>query len=193
MPPLSDFRSDSPLNFICVACSYLGSSEYLDRARMLMVVGIVRFCYHRDVFSFHDPRSIHKPSSHTRSCFQPDSSRWLSTPSKLRRTGVTAIKLSLELPQRYFLPAPSFTTGVDLITVAQFFASVASNPRRIVRENIGIRVCVLSGTKSVDRGFSCAAQLLRKSAGHSRCSACTKSQPNNRQKGVSSCIAVEEQ
>ena len=61
MPPVSDLRSDSPLNFICVACSYLGSSEHLNRARMFTVVAIVRFCCHRDVFGFHDPSEYSQP------------------------------------------------------------------------------------------------------------------------------------
>ncbi len=158
MPPLSDLRSDSPLNFICVACSYLGSSEHLSRARM-------RFCCHSEVFGFPDARSIHHASSHTRSCLLPHSSPWLSASSDLRHTGVTAvIKLSLEPIQRHSLSARCFTLagvepGVDLNAVAQLFARVPSSPRRIVRENNGARVCVLSGTKSVGRGFSCAGVI----------------------------------
>jgi hypothetical protein len=105
MPSVSDLHSDSPLNFICVGCLYLGSSEDLNRARMFTVVAIVRFCCHSEVFRFHDPRSIHNPSSHMRSCFQPHSSPWSSASSDLRRTGVTAVlQLSPEftdIPRRH--------------------------------------------------------------------------------------------
>jgi hypothetical protein len=123
MPPLSDFRSDSPLNFICVACWCLGSSEDLNRVRIFTVAAVVRFCCHRGVRGFHDPRSVHHASSHTRSCLQPHSCPWFSASSDLRNTGVTAvIKLSLEPTQRHSLSARSFTLagvepGVDLNTL----------------------------------------------------------------------------
>ena len=166
MLPVSDLRSDSPLNFICIVRSYLGPSEHPNRGCLFTVVAIVRFCCLREVFGLHDPTSIHKPSSHTRDCSQPYSCPWFSASRDLRRTGVTAVlKSSLEPTQRHSLSALSFTlaggeAGVDLNTVAQLFARVPRSPRRIVRENNGARVCVLSGTKSVAQGFS-GARVLR--------------------------------
>jgi hypothetical protein len=162
MPPISDLRSDSPLNFTCVGCSYLGSSECLIRARMFTAVAVVKFCCYSEVFGFHDAGSVHHASSHTRSCFQAHRSPWFLASSDLRRTGVTAvIKLSLEPTQRHSLSARSFILaqgepGVDPNAVAQLFARVPSSPRRMVRENNGARICVLSGSKSVDQGFSYA-------------------------------------
>jgi hypothetical protein len=163
---ISDFRSDSPLNFICIVRSDLGSSEHRNRGCVFTVVAIVRFCCHSEVFGFHDPSSIHKPSSHTRDCSQPYSSPWFSASSNLRCAGVIAIlKLSSWPTERHFLSALSFARtggepGMDLNKVAQLFARVPSGPRRIVRENNGARVCVLSGTTSVAQGFS-SARVIR--------------------------------
>ena len=153
MPPFSDLRSDSPLNFVCFACSYLGSSEDLNRARMFPVVAIVRFYCHSEVFGFHDPRSVHNPSSHTRSCFQPHSSPRFSTPTDLRRTGVTAvIKLSLEPTQRHSLSARSFTLvggepGVELNTVAQLFARVPIVPVGLFAKTMALASAYCGGPK----------------------------------------------
>ena len=172
MPSISDLRSDSPLNFICIVRSYLGSSAHPNRGCVFPVVAIVRFCCHSDVFGFHDPSSIHNPSSHTRSCFQPHSSPCFSASSDLRCAGVIAIlKLSPWPTERHSLSAPSFTRaggepGVNLNKVGQLFARVPSSSRRIVRENNGARVCVVSGTKSVERGFSCA-RVIRYTTGRS--------------------------
>lgn len=162
MPSISDLRSDSPLTFICIVRSYLGSSEHPNRGCVFTVVAIVRFCCHSEVFGFHDPSSIHKPSSHTRDCSQPYSSPCFSASSNLRCAGVIAIlKLSPWPTERHSLSALSFTRaggepGVDLNKVAQLFARVRSSPRRIVRDNNGARVCVLSGIKIVDQDFRCA-------------------------------------
>jgi hypothetical protein len=162
MLSISDLRSDSPSNFIRVGGSCLGSSEGLNRAGTFRLVAIVRFCWHSEVFGFHDLNSIHKPSSHTRDCSQPYSSPCFSASSDLQGTGVTAVlKSLLEPTQRDCLSAASFTLaqrepGLDLKTVAQLFARVSSSPRRMVRENNGARVSVLSRTKSVDQGSSCA-------------------------------------
>ena len=97
MPPISDFRSDSPLNFASVRWLYLGWFEDLNFGPVLAVVTIERLCWHSDVREFHCPRSNQRPSSQTRNCSQPHSSRWFSTPSDLRCAGVSVVlKLSLE-------------------------------------------------------------------------------------------------
>ena len=162
MPPVTDLRSDSPLNFTCIVRSYLGSSEHPNRSCVFTVVAVVWFCCHRDVRGLHAPTSIRKPSSHTRSCFEPHRSPCFSASSDLRCEGViVVIKLSLQPTQRHSLSALSFTRaggepGLDLNKVAQLFARLPSSSRRIVRENNGARVSVLSGTTRVDQGFSCA-------------------------------------
>ena len=133
MPQISDLRSDSPLNLICVASSYVGSSEHLSRARMFTVVAIVRFCYRSEVFGFDDPRSIHNPSSHPCNCFQRHSS-------------------------------PRFLTTTRVRTVVR-------------------------GSSMLRRQLPDCCGRLQLLWAHSR----TKSHAENRQKGVSSCIKVEEQ
>ena len=97
MPLISDFRSDSPLNFASVAWLYLGWFDDVDCGRVLPVVTVERFCWHSDVYAFHGPRSIQRRSSQTRNCSQPHSSPSFSTPSDLRCAGVTVVlTLSLE-------------------------------------------------------------------------------------------------
>ena len=97
MPPISDFRSDSPLNLASVAWLYLGWFGDLNSGPVLPVVTIERLCWHSDVCECHSPRSIQRRSSQTRHCFQPHSSPWFSASSDLRRAGVTVVlTLSLE-------------------------------------------------------------------------------------------------
>lgn len=97
MPPISDFRSDSPLNFTSVGWLYLGWFDDLNFGPVLPVVTIENLCWHSDVREFHGPRSNERPSSQTRNCSQPHSSPWFSTPSDLRCAGVAVVlKLSLE-------------------------------------------------------------------------------------------------
>lgn len=97
MPPISDFRSDSPLNLASVEWSYLGWFDDLNFGRVLPVVTIERFCWHSDVREFQPPRSNQRPSSQTRNCFQPHSSQWFSASSDLWYAGVAVVlKLSLE-------------------------------------------------------------------------------------------------
>lgn len=97
MPPISDFRSDSPLDLASVAWLYLGWFDDTKFGPVLPVVTIERFCWHSDVREFHGPRSNQRPSSQTRNCSQPHSSPWFSTPSDLRCAGVAVVlTLSLE-------------------------------------------------------------------------------------------------
>lgn len=162
MPQLSDLCPDSPLALISVRWLSLGWFERLGVSPMLAAMGIKKFCCHRGVFGFHDPRSIHNLSSYTRSCSQTHRSPYFSASSNLWHTGVTAIiKLSLEPPERHSLSAASFTLaagepGVNVNTVAQLFATALGNPRRIVRDSNDARVCLLSAVKRRDQRLSCA-------------------------------------
>lgn len=121
MPPISDFRSDSPLNFASVGWLYLGSFDDLNFGPVLPVVTIERLCWHSDVFEFHGAPSIQSLSSHTRSCFQPHSSRQFSASSDLRRAGATVV---LELSRE---------PVVNLNKVAQFVVEVCSHSEHGVR------------------------------------------------------------
>lgn len=92
MPPISDFRFDSPLNLASVEWLYLGWFDDLNFGRVLPVVTIERLCWHSDVFESRGPRSIQ-----TRNCFQPRSAQWFSASSDLRYAGVAVVlTLSLE-------------------------------------------------------------------------------------------------
>ena len=92
MPPISDFRSDSPLNLASVGWLYLGWFDDLNFGRVLPVVTIERFCWHSDLCEFDGPRSIQ-----TRNCFQPHSSQWFSASSDPWYAGVAVVlTLSLE-------------------------------------------------------------------------------------------------
>ena len=110
MPPINDFRSDSPLHLICVGWVYLSAFEELNLSAVFRVVRIEKFWCHGDTSGFHGPRSVQNPSSQTRNCFRRNSSQWFSASIGLRSTDVSAvIKLSLEPTQRYSLSARSFT------------------------------------------------------------------------------------
>lgn len=92
MPPISDFRSDSPLYLASVGWLYLGWFDDLNFGSLLPLVTIERLCWHSDVPEFRGPRSIQ-----TRNCFQPHSSQWFSASSDLWYAGVAVVlTLSLE-------------------------------------------------------------------------------------------------
>ena len=92
MPPISDFRSDSPLNLASVGWLYLGWFDDLNFGRLSPVATIERLCWHSDVRESRGPRSIQ-----TRNCFQPRSSQWFSASSDLRCAGIPVVlELSLE-------------------------------------------------------------------------------------------------
>ena len=109
MPPISDFRSDSPLNFTSVGWLYLGWFDELNFGPVLPVVTIERLYWHSDVFEFHGPRSIQRRSSQTRNCFQLYRSQWFSASSDLRPAGITVVLTLLLEPV------------LDLNRVAQLF------------------------------------------------------------------------
>jgi hypothetical protein len=91
MPPINDFRSDSPLHLICVGWVYLSSFEDLNLGAVFRVVRIEKFCRDGDASGSHDPRSVQTPSSQTRNCFRRHSSQWFSASIGLRYAGVTAV------------------------------------------------------------------------------------------------------
>ena len=119
MAAISDFRSDSPLNLICVGWVYLSAFEDLNLGVVFRVVRIEKFWCHGDTSGFHGPRSIQNPSSQTRNCFRRNSSQWFSASSGLRYAGVTAVlQLSPEftdIPRRH---CPSLGLVVNLCWIS---------------------------------------------------------------------------